>query len=688
MGQINPEMNVINTLIMAVVLIAQGVPGSGRAGAIEGRLLSADGKPADGVLVAAVPGAPAPVPSRPDSEIHGIAVTDASGHYRLESLDPGRYRIVAGLLNWLTYYPGVQDGGKSTTIEVTDGSLKTGADFTLQNPVGVRVSGRVTRSNARVTLPQFATLNNSPGNGAFEQLQVRVASDGSFEFFKVPPGTYQARINPEVIGSPPLQITVVDKDVGGIEFLVPSLTTVRGSVIVDDGSPMPRMSLSFVGSGGTVGAMVSRDGSFSVKVPEGDKRIVVSGIPGVYSLQSIALGSTDLIREPLKVGESDIQDVVITLSGPPPGMWFKVKGRVVRPTPNPGPIPTRVMLSGSSMPDLDATLAADGSFEFPKVLPGTYRAQVLPSNDRQNPVTVNVVRDIDGLEIVMPRQIEVSGRTVVDLDGPMVSRFSIQATSLSGNSVNAVAGNGTFRMILPEGTYRFTTRGFPAGYSIRSMNSGSVDLLTEPLNAIGTAPIPEIVVTVGVSTPPPWKKVSGRVIAFPGSSLPAGIRVALDGEFGNLAVNANPDGSYEFSRILPGGYRFSISPPLQIPSTVLTVGDKDVTGFDIQLPLQVELSGRVRIEGEAILPPLSLLISHVNGAVSYGSRKIEVRPPGAFSTLVTEGEYRITIDGLPQGYILKSMTSGSVDLMQTPLKIMASTPSEIVVTISGPSAVR
>jgi hypothetical protein len=56
--------------------------------------------------------------------------------------------------------------------------------------------------------------------------------------------------------------------------------------------------------------------------------------------------------------------------------------------------------------------------------------------------------------------------------------------------------------------------------------------------------------------------------------------------------------------------------------------------------------------------------------------------------LVTEGEYRITIDGLPQGYILKSMTSGSVDLMQTPLKIMASTPSEIVVTISGPSAVR
>jgi hypothetical protein len=577
-----PETNLINSLIIAALLFMQGPAGlSGRAGAIEGRLLSADGKPADGVFIAAVPGDPAPVPSRPDNEIHGFAVTDASGHYRIEGLDIGRYRVVAGLLNWLTYYPGVQDGGKSTTIEITDASLKTGVDFTLQSPVGVRVSGRVTRSNLRAALPQFATLNNSSGNGVFEQLQTRVAADGSFEFFKVPPGTYQARINPEVIGSQPLQITVLDKDVGGIEFPVPSMTTVSGRVIVDDGSPMPRMELNFVGSGGTISAIVSTDGSFSIKIPEGDKRIVINGIPGVYSLKSIALGSSDLIREPLKVSESDVHDIVITLTGPPPGMWFKVKGRVVRPASNPGPIPTRVILSGPSMPQLDATLAADGSFEFPKVLPGAYRAQALPAIDRQNPVNVNVVHDIDSLEIVMPRQFEVTGRTVVDLDGPMMPRFRIQATSLSGNSVNAVAGSGTFRMILPEGTYRFMTSGFPAGYSVRSMKSGSADLLTESLIAVGNAPIPEVVVTVGVSTPPPWKKVSGRVIAPAGSLLPSGIRVALDGEFGNFVVNANSDGSYEFPRVLPGGYRLQINPPLKIPSTTLTVGDKDVTGFEI-----------------------------------------------------------------------------------------------------------
>jgi len=61
------------------------------------------------------------------------------------------------------------------------------------------------------------------------------------------------------------------------------------------------------------------------------------------------------------------------------------------------------------------------------------------------------------------------------------------------------------------------------------MKSGAVDLLTEPLVAVGAAPIPEVVVTVGVSAPTTWKKVSGRVIAPPGSPLPNGIRVAVTG---------------------------------------------------------------------------------------------------------------------------------------------------------------
>jgi hypothetical protein len=75
------------------------------------------------------------------------------------------------------------------------------------------------------------------------------------------------------------------------------MTTVGGRVIVDDGSPMPSMVLGFVGSGGTVNAMVSRDGSFSIQLPEGDKRVVVSGLPASTRsslslwVQAISFGS-------------------------------------------------------------------------------------------------------------------------------------------------------------------------------------------------------------------------------------------------------------------------------------------------------------------------------------------------------------------------------------------------------------
>ncbi|HET9132252.1 MAG TPA: hypothetical protein VFO86_14955, partial [Terriglobia bacterium] len=117
----------------------------------------------------------------------------------------------------------------------------------------------------------------------------------------------------------------------------------------------------------------------------------------------------------------------------------------------------------------------------------------------------------------------------------------------------------------------------------------------------------------------------------------------------------------------------------------------DIAGFDIQLPRQFELSGRVIIEGGAPLPPLNVNVARANGVVIYGSGSnyAAVRPPGVFKTTVTEGEYHVTIEGLPPTYVLKSMLSGAVDLTKANLKIADVVPPEIVVTLtSSPPAVR
>ena len=82
---------------------------------------------------------------------------------------------------------------------------------------------------------------------------------------------------------------------------------------------------------------------------------------------------------------------------------------------------------------MEASIGADGSFEFPKVLPGTYNAPAPACVRDSDAVTLNVNRDIDDLKIVLPRQIEVSGRITVE-DGAPVPYLPCQATGKQGVS--------------------------------------------------------------------------------------------------------------------------------------------------------------------------------------------------------------------------------------------------------------
>jgi hypothetical protein len=158
----------IRSVVIGLFFLTQGnVNTSAGVGAITGRILSADGTPAAGVRVAAVPSDLANL-FRLDDGLFGITQTDESGRYRLEGLPPGQYRIVAGLLELLTYYPGVKDGSTATILQVTSDSTKTCLDFRLQNPRGLRVRGRVTRVDPSVALPQFVTMI---GAASFQQRQ-------------------------------------------------------------------------------------------------------------------------------------------------------------------------------------------------------------------------------------------------------------------------------------------------------------------------------------------------------------------------------------------------------------------------------------------------------------------------------------------------------------------------------------
>ena len=49
---------------------------------------------------------------------------------------------------------------------------------------------------------------------------------------------------------------------------------------------------------------------------------------------------------------------------------------------------------------------------------------------------------------------------------------------------------------------------------------------------------------------------------------------------------------------------------------------------------------------------------------------------------VPEGEYRIAIEGIPAGLILKSVTQEERSLLNAPLKLSATDPSEVIITFA------
>jgi protocatechuate 3,4-dioxygenase beta subunit len=451
----------MNVLALVAVLLFQAGAAS-RPGVITGRVMTGDGTPAVKVRVAATP-ADATNTGSPDSALLGITETDEQGNYRLEGLAPGQYRVVAGLLEWLTYYPGAKESTGATAIQITPGVTRPGTNFTLQRPVSVRVRGRLVRLNPRATLPNQITLSTS-GNGNYQQLNTSVAADGAFEFPRVTPGSYQMQMNPYVTGVTLPPVNVTDKDVEGIEVKIPLVTNVRGKVVVEDGAPVPRMNIAFISERGRLDAGASVDGSFSISATEGEHRLVVSNVPGGYALRSMSSGSTDLLRQPLKVGEAEITDLVLRFSGPPPEMLVRLRGKVVRPAGNTGPVPNKIQLSGTNLPNLEAVIAPDGSFEYPKLLPGAYSVNLQPRNTPMPPLSINLIRDMDAFEITLPREFEVSGSVVVEQDGPQ-PQFSIRTTNAvtSNGSGNVYAQNGTFKIVLTEGEHRFNFQGLSNG---------------------------------------------------------------------------------------------------------------------------------------------------------------------------------------------------------------------------------
>ncbi|HEX4999845.1 MAG TPA: carboxypeptidase-like regulatory domain-containing protein [Terriglobia bacterium] len=191
--------------IMAIVLLASVAPQGARQGSVSGRVLRSDGSPVASLRVAAMQLPEGGANAASAAALMSSGQTDSMGRYRLQDVPPGRYRIVAGPLDALAYYPGTWTEAEAMVVTVTSGAMLTSIDLhvafgsiagRVSTPKGRPVVG-VNLFAIRVLAP--AATQNQRGQQGRTGQNLRAAprtavaatdNGGAFILNNVPPGQY------------------------------------------------------------------------------------------------------------------------------------------------------------------------------------------------------------------------------------------------------------------------------------------------------------------------------------------------------------------------------------------------------------------------------------------------------------------------------------------------------------------
>jgi hypothetical protein len=270
---------------------------------------------------------------------------------------------------------------------------------------------------------------------------------------------------------------------------------------------------------------------------------------------------------------------------------------------------------------------------------------------------------------------EITGRVSVEPGVQFPSSFTLPLTTATTTSLTIRPQiDGTFRLQLPPGEYRVGTPGrLPPGYSLQSIAYGGVDLLRSPLK-IASNDSTELVISLALTGPSPAVSVSGRVTGIaPGDVHRISLREPTGRDLSAaLETSVAADGSFTFPKVLPGNY---IVYQRLLVQTPITVGNTNVTGLIVARPKDILVAAHVIAEGAQTTPTILLESRGSAGAT-------QSRGSGSIVLNMGIGENSISVSGIPDGFRLKSITYGDVDLQKQPLKLDGPAVWDIIVRLA------
>jgi hypothetical protein len=365
-----------------------------------------------------------------------VSTVGANGSFVL-FLPPGEYRVEVPQLP-LGYDVKSISYGKFNLLEslltVTESKVEVELTLAPTAMQGGKVSGTVTGSTANAAIsPSWVELRWSG-----PQLRIAekaVQADGTFEFQNVPPGSYTIRALP---------------------------------------------------SGQPQSIAVSGDGRSDIELKLLDSR----GITGQLTVLLGNLASRVSSSVPVPAGSLKLSGRVVTVQGTPTPRTVRLRAFTVQQPPKGG---------------FDAAVSSDGTFQFEGLANGEFTVSVVDSAVLAARNFTNEANDIIGMELKVP--VPARGRVVM-LDGSSVppSTMWIRNAYPGGETGGArtppirqqdfdIQADGSFSIGVVRGEQRVLVENLPAGFSVRSITYGSVNLLVNPLNV--TTPLTsEIVVTL------------------------------------------------------------------------------------------------------------------------------------------------------------------------------------------------
>lgn len=663
--------------MLLALLLAQVGPQN--TGAVTGIVRGANGMPAPGVRVYAMTVRDAAEAAIAGNALDSIAQTDASGRYRLE-VAPGRYYIASGSVGSPTYYPGTIELSAARVISIAAGGVVESIDFSSfvpasRTPTGPGVS--ITPLPSGSTGVLGGTLRFQDGAPAPQMAVVAIPAAALGGTGGAAPSTVVGVFSVMSSVSVGLggQNRVVRRIVNG--FNIPqAVTDVNGRYRLENVPP----------------------DTYYVATGFADAPLFLPGTSEILAAKTFVTTPTTLMDTldfvvPRQLGVS-ISGRVTALGGAPAaGVTVQVRSAT----------PTISNFASFGLPgrnlNVSTTATADGTFEVLRVMPGTYLldARALGiSTPTTRSVTVTD-QPVGGIELSVPISI-LSGKILLEdgsaLANPQLFKEAIVTTALNPNmlvsTVVPIAADGTFSRFIETNQYRFYLGYLPDEYIIKSVTSGTRDLLKETLEVTPTETA-NIDVRVAARTGPSGTndvKVSGKVLDSI-TGLPAlAERVTLccldSALWKRFSTPLRSDGSFEFAGV-PRGHRYDLglqtgaSQPRLFPvDSRVEVADSPVSGLSfLSTPQLVEVAATIVLENGSPLPlavPATVVFTGALGRVRViAQRNIDA---SYYAALVPAGDrYNVSVTDLPEGYSVKTI-SGSPDIPPAP-QATPSTPARV-----------